>query len=61
MKKKTIKSSYKKSIDPETDGSFLNKINQNEKEENFAHSTSPEDLRSDNMGAIRGIKYVFYF
>lgn len=59
MKKKTIKTSYKKSIDPETDGSFLNKINQNEKEENIAHTTSPEDLRSNNLDAGRGIYRSF--
>lgn len=47
MKKKTIKTNYKKSIDPDTDGSFFNKVQQNEKEENQPHSSSPDDLNSD--------------
>lgn len=33
MKKKTIKHSHKKSFDGETDESFLNKLNQDEKDD----------------------------
>lgn len=55
MKKKTIKTQFKKSIDPETDNFFSNKINQNDKEENNNHSSSPEDFKFDNFGAGKGI------
>jgi len=49
MKKKTIKHSYKKSIDfDDTDGSFLNKINQNEKEVNTNNNINENNNVANN-------------